>query len=73
MNFVLAKCFPYPFCAILANIVPSRTRVWYKPLEKIDTAVVGKSTFYRYKDTILPVTWNRNTPSNNIFVGDFTM
>ena len=47
--------------------------VWYKPLETIDTAVVGKSNLYRYKDTILAVTWNRSEPSNNIFVGDFTM
>jgi hypothetical protein len=47
--------------------------VWYKPLEKIDTAVVGKSHLYRYKDTILPVKWNRSEPENNIFVGGFTM
>ena len=47
--------------------------VWYKPLEAIDTAVVGKSNLYRYKDTILPVTWRRSEPSNNIFVGGFVM
>ena len=47
--------------------------VWYKPLETIDTAVVGKSNIYRYKDTVLAVTWNRSEPSNNIFVGNFTM
>ncbi|MDE0184585.1 MAG: DUF1326 domain-containing protein [Candidatus Poribacteria bacterium] len=47
--------------------------VWYKPLETIDTAVVGKSNIYRYKDTVLAVTWNRSEPSNNIFVGRFVM
>lgn len=47
--------------------------VWYKPLETIDTAVVGKSNIYRYKDTVLAVTWNRSEPSNNIFVGRFAM
>ena len=47
--------------------------VWYKPLDKIDTAVVGKSSLYWYKDTVLPVKWNRSEPDNNIFVGGFTM
>ena len=47
--------------------------VWYKPLETIDTAVVGKSNFYRYKDTPLAVAWNRSEPSNNIFAGGFEM
>ena len=47
--------------------------VWYKPLETIDTAIVGKSNLYRYKDTVLAVRWNRSEPSNNIFVGRFTM
>ncbi len=48
-------------------------QVWYKPLEQIDTAIVGKSQSYRYKDTILPVTWSQGEPTNNIFVGNFTM
>ena len=47
--------------------------VWYKPLETIETAVVGKSNLYRYKDTTLAVTWDRSEPSNNIFVGGFVM
>lgn len=48
-------------------------QVWYKPLDKIDGAVVGKSKAYRYKDSILDVTWSQGIPKNNIFVGDFTM
>ena len=47
--------------------------VWYKPLEQIDTAIVGKSKSYRYKDTVLPVMWNLGEPMNNVFVGSFTM
>lgn len=48
-------------------------QIWYKPLDKIDGAVVGKSNAYRYKDSILPVTWSQGISKNNIFVGDFTM
>jgi hypothetical protein len=48
-------------------------QVWYQPLEQVDTAIVGKSTSYRYKDIILPVTWSQGEPTNNVFVGDFTM
>ncbi|MCH8294595.1 DUF1326 domain-containing protein [Candidatus Poribacteria bacterium] len=47
--------------------------IWYKPLEKIDNAIVGKSKAYEYKDSILPVTWSQGEPTNNIFVGNFVM
>jgi hypothetical protein len=47
--------------------------IWYKPLEQIDSSIVGQSHLYRYKDSILPVTWNKGEPTNNIFVGDFSM
>ena len=61
-----ALCNPCEYCT-------QPHEVWYKPLETIDTAVVGKSNLYRYKDTTLAVTWNRSEPSNNIFVGGFEM
>ena len=48
-------------------------QIWYKPLEQIDTAIVGKSTTYCYQDKILSVTWNCGEDTNNVFVGDFAM
>ena len=48
-------------------------QIWYKPLEQIDTPIVGKSTTYCYQDKILSVTWNCDEDTNNVFVGDFAM
>ena len=48
-------------------------QVWYRPLEKIDQPILGKSETYRYQDEVLSVRWNRGLPSNNIFVGRFVM
>lgn len=48
-------------------------QIWYKPLEQIDTAIVGKSTAYHYQDKILSVTWNQGEDTNNVFVGNFAM
>ena len=48
-------------------------QIWYKPLEQLDTPIVGKSTSYSYQDKILSVTWNDGEDTNNIFVGDFAM
>ncbi len=48
-------------------------QIWYKPLEQIDTPIVGKSTGYCYQDKILSVTWNCGEDTNNVFVGDFAM
>ena len=48
-------------------------QIWYKPLEQIDTPIVGKSTTYCYQDKILSVTWNCGEDTNNVFVGDFAM
>ena len=48
-------------------------QIWYKPLEQLDTPVVGKSTAYRYQDKILSVTWNCGEDTNNVFVGSFAM
>ena len=48
-------------------------QIWYKPLEQLDTPIVGKSTSYCYQDKILSVTWNCDEDTNNIFVGDFAM
>ncbi|MCZ6677466.1 MAG: DUF1326 domain-containing protein [Candidatus Poribacteria bacterium] len=48
-------------------------QIWYEPLEQIDTAIVGKSTAYRYQDKILSVTWNQGEATNNAFVGNFAM
>ena len=48
-------------------------QIWYKPLEQLDTPIVGKSTAYCYQDKILSVTWNCGEDKNNVFVGDFAM
>ena len=48
-------------------------QIWYKPLEQLDTPIVGKSTSYCYQDKILSVTWNCGEDTNNVFVGDFVM
>ncbi len=48
-------------------------QIWYKPLEQLDTPIVGKSTAYCYQDEILSVTWNDGEDTNNIFVGSFGM
>ena len=48
-------------------------QIWYKPLEQLDTPIVGKSTSYCYQDKILSVTWNCDEDTNNVFVGDFVM
>lgn len=48
-------------------------QIWYKPLEQLDTPIVGKSTVYRYQDKILSVTWDDGEDTNNVFVGDFAM
>jgi hypothetical protein len=48
-------------------------QIWYKPLAPIETAIVGKSTAYSYKDTIFPVTWNLGIETNNVFAGRFAM
>ena len=48
-------------------------QIWYKPLEQLDTPIVGKSTSYCYQDKILSVTWNNGEDTNNVFVGDFAM
>jgi len=48
-------------------------QIWYRPLEKIDQPILGKSETYRYQDEVLSVRWNRGLPSNNIFVGRFVM
>ena len=48
-------------------------QIWYKPLEQLDTPIVGKSTTYCYQDKILSVTWNCGEDTNNVFVGDFAM
>ena len=48
-------------------------QIWYKPLEQLDTPIVGKSTAYCYQDKILSVTWNCGEDTNNVFVGDFAM
>lgn len=48
-------------------------QIWYKPLEQLDTPIVGKSTVYCYQDKILSVTWNDGEDTNNIFVGSFAM
>ena len=48
-------------------------QIWYKPLERLDTPIVGKSTSYSYQDKILSVTWNCGEDTNNVFVGDFAM
>ena len=48
-------------------------QIWYKPLEQLDTPIVGKSTSYSYQDKILSVTWNDGEDTNNVFVGNFAM
>lgn len=48
-------------------------QIWYRPLEKIDQPILGKSETYRYQDEVLSVRWNRGLPSNNIFVGRFVI
>ena len=48
-------------------------QIWYRPLEQLDTPIVGKSTSYCYQDKILSVTWNCGEDTNNVFVGDFAM
>ena len=48
-------------------------QIWYKPLEQLDTPIVGKSTSYCYQDKILSVTWNCDEDTNNVFVGNFAM
>ena len=48
-------------------------QIWYKPLEQLDTPIVGKSTSYCYQDKILSVTWDDGEDTNNVFVGDFAM
>ena len=48
-------------------------QIWYKPLEQLDTPIVGKSTSYSYQDKILSVTWNDGEDTNNVFVGSFAM
>lgn len=48
-------------------------QIWYKPLEQLDTPIVGKSTAYCYQDKILSVTWDCGEDTNNVFVGDFAM
>ena len=48
-------------------------QIWYKPLEQLDTPIVGKSTSYSYQDKILSVTWNYGEDTNNVFVGSFAM
>ena len=48
-------------------------QIWYKPLEQLDTPIVGKSTSYSYQDKVLSVTWNDGEDTNNVFVGDFAM
>ncbi len=48
-------------------------QIWYKPLEQLDTPIVGKSTTYCYQDKILSVTWNCGEDTNNVFVGSFAM
>ena len=48
-------------------------QIWYKPLEQLDTPIVGKSTSYCYQDKILSVTWNCGEDTNNVFVGSFAM
>ena len=48
-------------------------QIWYRPLEQLDTPIVGKSTAYCYQDKILSVTWNCGEDTNNVFVGDFAM
>ena len=48
-------------------------QIWYKPLEQLDTPIVGKSTSYCYQDKILSVTWNCDEATNNVFVGGFAM
>ncbi len=48
-------------------------QIWYKPLEQLDTPIVGKSTSYSYQDRILSVTWNCGEDTNNVFVGNFAM
>ncbi len=48
-------------------------QIWYKPLEQLDTPIVGKSTSYCYQDKILSVTWSCDEEINNVFVGDFAM
>ena len=48
-------------------------QIWYKPLEQLDTPIVGKSTSYSYQDKILSVTWNCGEDTNNVFVGNFAM
>ena len=48
-------------------------QIWYKPLEQLDTPIVGKSTSYSYQDKILSVTWNCDEDINNVFVGYFAM
>lgn len=48
-------------------------QIWYKPLEQLDTPIVGKSTAYCYQDKILSVTWNCGEDTNNVFVGGFAM
>lgn len=48
-------------------------QIWYKPLEQLDTPIVGKSTVYHYQDKTLSVTWNDGEDTNNIFVGSFAM
>ena len=48
-------------------------QIWYKPLTKIQDAIVGKSEVYRYKDRHLPVKWRQSGTVNNVFVGNFSM
>ena len=48
-------------------------QIWYKPLEQLDTPIVGKSTSYSYQDKILSVIWNDGEDTNNVFVGNFAM
>lgn len=64
--YLAATGYPCQYCT-------QPHQIWYKPLEKVDNAVVGKSKAYRYKDAILPTTWNQGEPANNVFVGKFTM
>ncbi len=48
-------------------------QIWYEPLEELNGIVVGQSTIYRYKDTILSTTWSQGTPTNNVFFGNYRM
>ena len=48
-------------------------QIWYKPFMSLEKAIVGKSTSYRYKDTVFPVTWDIGIEMNNTFVGNFAL